>query len=130
MKRFFNQYLKPIESNDDWFERFQENWNTAMAAGGENSLIPKISQTSNKYNGKSDEEIKEATKAMYIFLQLDRIRYGNKIREILENVVLGHDNFPVTTNGAYRILADTQRRLDEERLRTGNSNTWIRNIGS
>jgi len=75
------------------------------------------------------DELKEATKAMYIFLQSGRIRYGNKVREIAEGVVLGHDNFPTTVNGAYRILADTPRRLDEDRLRRGTiwnrRRTWI-----
>jgi len=74
------------------------------------------------------DEVKEATKAIYTLLQSDRICYGNKVRQITEGVVLGHDNFPTTVDGAYRILTDTQRRLDEDQLRRGG--TWNRNIGS
>ena len=128
MKQFYNQYQKPVESNDNWFEQFQKNWNTAMATGGESSLIPMITQSSTKYKGKSINEIKEATKAMYIFLQSDCIHYGNEVREIAENLVLGHDNFPMTTDSSYCILADTQQRLDKDQLRKEGLSMWTRTI--
>lgn len=54
---------------------------------------------------------------MYILLQPDRIRYGNKVRDFADGVVLGHENLPTAVDGAHCILADTQRRLDEHRLR-------------
>jgi len=128
-KRLYNQYQKPVESNDEWFKRFHANWSAAEAAGGKKCLVPSNKILgSDKYKKMKDDELTEATKAMYILLQSDRIRYGNKVREIAEGVVLGHDNFPTTVDGAYRILADTQRRLDEDRLRRGV--TWNRNIGS
>ena len=55
----------------------------------------------------TDDEWTEATKAMYFFLHADKIRFGDKIREIQENVVLGTDSFPTTMEAAYRILSDT-----------------------
>ena len=42
LKKFYTGYQKPTESNDDWFDRFNEGWNTAMAAGGKTCLVPKI----------------------------------------------------------------------------------------
>jgi len=105
------------------------NWNAAEAAGGKNCLVPSSKVLgSDKYKKMNAGKLKEATKAMYILLQSDRIRYGNKVRQIAEGVVLGHDYFPTTVDGAYRILADTQRRLNEDRLRRGG--IWNRNIGS
>jgi len=118
-KQLYNQHQKPVESNDDWFERFEENWNAAEAAGGKNCLVPSDVKSNEKYKNMSDDELKEATEEMYIFLQSDRIRYGDKVREIAEGVVLGHDSFPIIVDGAYRILADTQRRWGEDRLRRG-----------
>ena len=50
---------------------------------------------------------------MYLFLQSGCIYYVNTVREISENLVLRMDNFPMTPNGTYHILADTQRCLDE-----------------
>ena len=129
-KRLYSNYQKPTESNDDFFDRFDEEWNTCEVAAGKESMIPKITFTSEKYKNMTDDQIEEATKAMYLFLMSDKIRYGNKVREISEGVVLGTDKFPETREATYRILADTQRRLDEERIRRGNVGTWNRNIGS
>ena len=65
----------------------------------------------------NSDELKEATKAMYILLQSDRICYGNKVRDFADGVVLGHENFPTAVDVSHCIFADTQRRLDEDRLR-------------
>ena len=67
LKRFYSGYQKPTESNDDWVDRFNENWNTAIDAGGKDCIVPKISQTSKKYAGMKADEIEEAIRAMYLF---------------------------------------------------------------
>ena len=79
-------------------------------------LLPAISSTSTEYGGIVNDDVKleEATQAMFIFLHADRIRFGAKISEIEEGVVLGTDVFPMTMDGAYRILADTQERLNSD----------------
>ena len=53
---------------------------------------------------------------MYFLLHADRIRFGDKICKIQENVVLGTDQYPTTLNAAYRILSDTQSRLNRDRV--------------
>ena len=73
----------------------------------------------------SDEAWIEATKAIYFFLHADKIRFGDKIQEVSENIVLGADQFPTTMDAAYRILNDTQSRLNQDRVRRGgNANDW------
>ena len=55
----------------------------------------------------------------------DRIRFGQKVREVAEAVVLGTDNYPTTLEQAYRILSDTQQRLNADRVRRGGTfNDW------
>ena len=93
-KRFYSMYQTPIESNDDYFERFDEEWKTTVTASGKESLVPKVNFASKKYVSKTQDEIEEVTKAMYLLLMSDRIRYGEKVREISENIVLGNDSFP------------------------------------
>ena len=94
------------------------------------SLVPNVNFASKKYASKTQDEIEEATKTMYLLLMSDRIRYGQKVREISENVVLSNYSFPETREATYRILSDTQRRLDEDRLRRRNfGGTWEKNMG-
>ena len=54
------------------------------------------------------DQLKEAAMAMFAFLHADRIRFGNKIKEIEESIVLGLDSFPIDMDLAYKILADTK----------------------
>ena len=118
-------YQKPTESNDDFFDRFDEEWKTTVTASGKETLVPNVNFASIKYKSKTQDEIEEATKAMYLLLMSDRIRYGQKVREISENVVLSNYSFPETREATYRILSDTQRHLDEDRLRRRNfGDTW------
>ena len=115
-----------METIDDYFDRFTETWNTVEAAGGSSILIPTLPSGCKVYGRMSGDALKEAAMAMYVMLHADKIRFGQKVREIEENVVLGVDNFPTTMDGSYRILADTQDWLNEERQR---SNTSWRNTG-
>ena len=78
--------------------------------------MPGITKTSENYDTMTDDEWAEAAKAMYFFLHADKIRFGDKIREIQENVVFGTDSYPTTLDGAYRILSDTQLRLNRDRV--------------
>ena len=43
------------------------------------------------------------------------MRFGSKIREVSEAVVLGVDNYPTTLDAAYRILTETQQRMNADR---------------
>lgn len=119
LTRIYRMWQRPLETNDDYLERFKEYWATSEATAGVNCLVPEFRRTSDKYCFMTDSEWTEATKAMYFFLHADKIRFGDKIREIQENVVLGNDNFPTTVEAAYRILSDTQSRLNQDRVRRG-----------
>ena len=82
-------------------------------------------KTSTKYINLDYEEWVEATKANYFFLHADKIRFEDKIREIETNIVLGTDQFQLTLDAAYRILSDTQERVNQDRIRCGsNTNEW------
>ena len=122
LARIYRMWQRPLETNDQYIERFKEYWATSEAAAGVNCLVPNITKTSGKYSSMTKEEWTEATKAMYFFLHADKIRFGDKIREIQENVVLGTDSFPTTMEAAYRILSDTQSRLNQDRVRRGGGN--------
>ena len=130
VRKIYTLYQKPVETIDDYFDRFAETWNTAEAAGGSSVLIPSLPSGCKIYGGMADEALKDAAMAMFALLHSDHIRFGQKIKEIEENVVLGVDNFPRNMDGAYRILTDTQDRLNKERRRyNGNSNVNWRNTG-
>ncbi len=43
------------------------------------------------------------------------MRFGAKIREVSETVVLGVDNYPKTLDAAYRILTETHQRINAGR---------------
>ena len=111
VKRLFSFYQLPVESNNDYFDRFRLVWQAAVAAAGESNLIPTIAQNSSKYKGMSKEQVVEATKYMFVFFHSDKIRY--------EQVVLGEDRYPITVEGTYKILSDMHRRLEEYRVRKG-----------
>ena len=115
--RLYCMWKKPLETNDVYLERFKEYWSTADAAAGQNCLVPDIFKTSEKYKHMSDEAWIEATKAIYFFLYADHIRFGDKIREVSENIVLGTDQFPTTLDAVYCILSDTQSRLNQDCIR-------------
>ena len=65
VRRFFHMYQKPLETNDDYLERFKEYWATASAAAGNNCLVPNIVRTSVKYLKLTQDEWIEAVKALY-----------------------------------------------------------------
>ena len=96
-------------------ERFEEAWKTADAAAGVNCLVPTITRTSEKYKGLSNDEWIEAMKAICFFVKANKMRFGSKIREVSETVVLGVDNYPTTLDVAYRILTETQQRMNAGR---------------
>ena len=75
------------------------------------------------------DQWEEAVKALYYFTHADRIRVGNKMREISDNVLLGNDNFSITLEQAYRILTDTQQHLNADTVRRGGSDTDWRVMG-
>ena len=112
----YRMYQRPLETNDEYMKRFKEYWGTGESTAGVDCLVPNISRSSVKYASMTDEEQKEATQAMYFLLHADRIRFGDKICKIQENVVLGTDQYPTTLNAAYRILSDTQSRLNRDRV--------------
>ena len=86
-------WQRPLETNDEYMERYKEYWATSEAAAGVNCLVPDITKTSDKYGSMTDDEWTETTKSMYFFLHADKIRFGDKIREIQENWVLGVETF-------------------------------------
>ena len=110
-------YQKPLKTNDAYLEQFKEYWATAEAASGQNCLVPNIMKTSKKYRNLDSNEWIEATKALYFFVHSNRICFGSKVQEVSEGVVLGADNYPLTLEQAYRILNDTQQRLNADRVR-------------
>ncbi len=67
-KRLYHQYQKPVESNDEYSERFEENWNAAEVTGGKNCLVPSKVLDSEKYKSMEFDELKEAIKAIYVLL--------------------------------------------------------------
>mmetsp|Transcript_14036 Transcript_14036/g.20497 ORF Transcript_14036/g.20497 Transcript_14036/m.20497 type:complete len:104 (-) Transcript_14036:507-818(-) len=75
----YRMYQRPLETNDEYMEQFKEYWTTGESAAGTNYMVPVIGQTSDKYMSMSDNEWKEATKAMYFILHADKIRFGDKI---------------------------------------------------
>ena len=96
-------------------ERFEEVWKTADAAAGVKCLVPTIKRTSEKYKDLSDDEWIEAMKAVCFFNKANKMRFESKIREVSETVVTGVDNYPATLDAAYRILTETQQRMNAGR---------------
>ena len=118
LKRLYNLRQGLSESNDDYLERFKELWDTAVAAAGEESIVTTMTRTSTKYKSMSNDQLTEATKAVFLFIKADPVRYGERQRKVAEDVVLGVDKYPNDVDQAYAILNDTHVRQDAARLRT------------
>ena len=77
-------------------DRFKDSWKAAVASSGSVAcLVPEIIKTSDKYKNLNEEERIEAAKAMYFFVHADRMRYGSRINQVNDGVVLGTDNYPM-----------------------------------
>ena len=77
--------------------------------------MPGITLPYPKYSGITNEQWVEATKAMYLFIQSDKVRYGAQIKNIVPDVVLGLHNFRTSLDKAYAILTNVQNRLNYDR---------------
>ena len=93
-------------------------WETAVAAAGEQSIVTAMTRTSTKYKDMSNDQLTEATKAVFLFIKADPVRYGERQRKVAEDVVLGVDKYPNDVDQAYAILNDTHVRQDAARLRS------------
>ena len=96
LERLQKMYQRPLETNDVYLERFKEYWVTGETAAREVCLVPSFVRYSDKYKNMNNDQWKEAVKALTFFVHSDRIRFGSKVREISEQVVLGNDKFPTT----------------------------------
>ena len=122
-KKFYDLRQTDGESIKRFRERFGESWKTAEAAAGLNCLVPGIQRTSQKYKDLSDEEWIEAVKAVSFFIKANKRVFGVKLREVSEAAVLGVDNYPMTLDQAYRILIETQQRMNNGRAMTEKRDT-------
>ena len=95
LTNFYSLRQADAERNDEYMARFKELWRTAEAAAGPNCLVPNINRTSEMYKNLSDEDWTEVMKAAFFFVRANRARFGAKIRENPEAVVLGIDNFMI-----------------------------------
>ena len=129
LERLPKMCQRPLETNDAYLERFKEYWATGETAAGEVCLVPSFVRYSDKYKNMNNDQWKEAVKVLTFFLHSDRIRFGSKVREISEQVVLGNDKFPTTIEQTYRILTDTQQRLNADRVRRNTSTFDWRSSG-
>ena len=84
-------------------------------SAGENCLVPGITLPYPKYSGITNEKWVEATKAIYLFIQSDKVRYGAQIKNIVSDVGFGLHNFRTTLDKAYAILTNVQNRLNYDR---------------
>ena len=86
-------------------ERFKDSWNAAVASAGSVAcLVPEIMKSSEKHKNLNKDERIEAAKAMYFFIHANRMRYGSRINQVNDGVVLGTDNYCMNLDKAYAIL--------------------------
>ena len=78
VRRIYTLYQKPIESLDDYFDRFKELWNTAEAAGGNNMLVPVLPANCPIYGSMDQNAKKEAAMVMFAFLHVAKVCSGQK----------------------------------------------------
>lgn len=71
MKRLYNLRQGLEESNDDYFKRFEELWDTAAAVAGEESIVTAMKRTSSTYNNMSCDQLTEVVKAIFLFIKAD-----------------------------------------------------------
>ena len=80
------------ETNEKYINHFKETWNAAVASSGTvMCLVPEILKKGEKYKDFYEDERIEATKALYLFIHADRMRYGTRINQVNVGVVLGAD---------------------------------------
>ena len=58
-----------------------------------------------------------------IFIHVDRMRYGARISQVNDGVVLGIDKHPMNLDKAYAILAETKKQQERVRRRQSGSST-------